>query len=54
MSLLVFVIHCQFGGRPLMTAVLQEILQYIAKSPDVWFAPTRIGQLGAGRQCRRA
>jgi hypothetical protein len=21
-----------------MTAVLQEILQYIAKSPDVWFA----------------
>jgi peptidoglycan/xylan/chitin deacetylase (PgdA/CDA1 family) len=38
MSLLVLVIHCQFGGRPLMTAVLQEILQYIAKSPDVWFA----------------
>ena len=32
------VIHSQFGGRPLMTAVLQEILQYIAKSPDVWFA----------------
>jgi allantoinase len=38
MSLLVLVIHCQFGGRPLMTAVLQEILQYFAKSPDVWFA----------------
>ena len=38
MSLLVLVIHCQFGGRPLMTAVLQDILQYIAKSPDVWFA----------------
>ncbi len=38
MSLLVLVIHCQFGGRPLMTAVLQEILQYIGKSPDVWFA----------------
>jgi allantoinase len=38
MALLVLVIHAQFGGRPLMTAVLQEILKYIAKSPDVWFA----------------
>jgi peptidoglycan/xylan/chitin deacetylase (PgdA/CDA1 family) len=38
MSLMVFVIHCQFGGRPLMTAVLQEVLTYIARSPDVWFA----------------
>jgi peptidoglycan/xylan/chitin deacetylase (PgdA/CDA1 family) len=38
MALLVLVIHCQFGGRPLMTAVVQEILRYIAKSPDVWFA----------------
>ncbi|MGA8077447.1 MAG: polysaccharide deacetylase family protein [Xanthobacteraceae bacterium] len=38
MSLLVLVIHCQFGGRPLMTAVVQEILKYIGKSPDVWFA----------------
>jgi allantoinase len=38
MSLLVLVIHCQFGGRPLITSVLQEILRYIAKSPDAWFA----------------
>lgn len=38
MSLLVLVIHCQFGGRPLMTAVVREILEYIRKSPDVWFA----------------
>ena len=38
MSLLVMVIHCQFGGRPLMTSVVQEILAYFAKSPDVWFA----------------
>lgn len=38
MSLLVMVIHAQFGGRPLMTAVVQEILKYIGKSPDVWFA----------------
>jgi allantoinase len=34
----VLVIHAQFGGRPLMTAMLQEILKYIGKSPDVWFA----------------
>jgi allantoinase len=38
MGLVVFVVHCQFGGRPLITAVLQEILTYIAGFPDVWFA----------------
>ena len=38
MSLLVLVIHCQFGGRPLITAVLDEILRYIGKSRQVWFA----------------
>jgi peptidoglycan-N-acetylglucosamine deacetylase len=38
MSLLVLVIHCQFGGRPLITAVLDEILRYIGKSKQVWFA----------------
>jgi allantoinase len=38
LGLLVFVIHCQFGGRPLITAVLQDVLKYIAKSRDVWFA----------------
>jgi allantoinase len=31
------VIHCQFGGRPLITAVLMELLQYMAKTRDVWF-----------------
>ena len=38
MGLMVLVIHCQFGGRPLITAVLQEILKYIGQFPDVWFA----------------
>src|SRR5262245_14608354 len=38
MSLLVLVIHCQFGGRPLITAVLDEILRYIGRSKQVWFA----------------
>ena len=37
-AMLVLVIHCQFGGRPLITAVMQEVLKYIAKSRDVWFA----------------
>jgi allantoinase len=37
-AMLVLVIHCQFGGRPMITAVLQEVLKYIAKSRDVWFA----------------
>jgi peptidoglycan-N-acetylglucosamine deacetylase len=36
MGLHVLVLHCQFGGRPLMTAVIQELLRYLAKSPDAW------------------
>src|SRR5262249_3351133 len=32
-GLLVLVIHCQFGGRPLITPVLQETLQYIPQFP---------------------
>jgi hypothetical protein len=31
------VIHCQFGGRPLITAVLTELLKYMARSRDCWF-----------------
>jgi peptidoglycan/xylan/chitin deacetylase (PgdA/CDA1 family) len=38
MSLLVLVIHCQFGGRPLITSVLQELLRKMQKSSGVWFA----------------
>ncbi len=36
-ALQTLVIHCQFGGRPLITAVLTELLQYMAKSRDCWF-----------------
>jgi len=32
------VIHCQFGGRPLITSVLQELLEKMKKAPGVWFA----------------
>ena len=31
------VIHTQFGGRPLITAVLTELLKYMQKSRDAWF-----------------
>jgi allantoinase len=38
MGLLVIVMHCQFGGRPLITSALQEILKYLATSPACWIA----------------
>jgi peptidoglycan/xylan/chitin deacetylase (PgdA/CDA1 family) len=38
MGLLVLVMHCQFGGRPLITAVMQELLTKMKKTPGVWFA----------------
>ncbi|MGE0036127.1 MAG: polysaccharide deacetylase family protein [Xanthobacteraceae bacterium] len=34
-------IHSQFGGRPLMIAVFNELLDYFASFPDVWFASHR-------------
>ena len=34
-------IHCQFGGRPLMIAAFNELLDYFASFPDVWFASHR-------------
>jgi allantoinase len=38
MSLLVLVIHCQFGGRPLIAAVIDELLRKFAQSRNIWFA----------------
>jgi peptidoglycan/xylan/chitin deacetylase (PgdA/CDA1 family) len=38
MSMLTLVIHCQFGGRPLVTSALRQLLKYLQRSPDVWFA----------------
>lgn len=38
MSMLTMVIHCQFGGRPLVTSALRNLLKYFQSSPDVWFA----------------
>lgn len=38
-------IHCHFGGRPLMAAMLHEILGYFSQFSDVWFA--RHGELAS-------
>jgi peptidoglycan/xylan/chitin deacetylase (PgdA/CDA1 family) len=38
LGLIVLVIHCQFGGRPLITAVIDRLLRDIARSGEVWFA----------------
>jgi peptidoglycan/xylan/chitin deacetylase (PgdA/CDA1 family) len=38
MSMLVLTLHCQFAGRPLFTAMLDEVIQYFRQQPDVWFA----------------
>jgi peptidoglycan/xylan/chitin deacetylase (PgdA/CDA1 family) len=38
MSLLVLTLHCQFAGRPMFTAVLDEVLTYFQQQPNVWFA----------------
>lgn len=35
-SFLAIALHCQFGGRPMMVAALDEILKYFKSFPDVW------------------
>ncbi|VCU71952.1 Peptidoglycan deacetylase [Pigmentiphaga humi] len=44
MSMLVLTLHCHFGGRPMVTAVFDQIVEYIAGHPDVWFC--RLEELG--------
>jgi hypothetical protein len=41
LSLLVMTVHCHFGGRPLMSAMLDKLLRYFAQFPGVWFARHR-------------
>lgn len=38
MSMLPIAVHCHWGGRPLMAAMIQKLLAYYSKFPDVWFA----------------
>jgi peptidoglycan/xylan/chitin deacetylase (PgdA/CDA1 family) len=37
-SLLNLTVHAHFGGRPLMSAMLYELLRYMKGVADVWFA----------------
>jgi peptidoglycan/xylan/chitin deacetylase (PgdA/CDA1 family) len=37
-SLINLTVHAHFGGRPMMAAMLDELLRYMRGFPDVWFA----------------
>jgi peptidoglycan/xylan/chitin deacetylase (PgdA/CDA1 family) len=37
-SLINLTVHTHFGGRPMMSAMLHELLRYMKGFPDVWFA----------------
>ena len=37
-SMLNLTVHAHFGGRPMMSAMLREILRYVKGFPGVWFA----------------
>jgi peptidoglycan/xylan/chitin deacetylase (PgdA/CDA1 family) len=37
-SFLAMSMHCHFGGRPMVTAVMDKLLKYMKQHPDVWFA----------------
>jgi peptidoglycan/xylan/chitin deacetylase (PgdA/CDA1 family) len=38
MSMINLTVHTHFGGRPLMSAMLAEVLRYMKGFPGVWFA----------------
>jgi peptidoglycan/xylan/chitin deacetylase (PgdA/CDA1 family) len=37
-SIINLTVHTHFGGRPLMSAMLYDLLRYMRGFPDVWFA----------------
>lgn len=44
MSLLAMTLHCQYGGRPMVIGVFDQIMKHISQFPDVWMA--RHSELG--------
>lgn len=45
MSLMGLTLHCQFGGRPMVIAAFEQIMEYITSHPDVWLVSHReLGQ----------
>ena len=52
-SIITFVMHCHWGGRPPMVAVFREVLQFMDQFPDVWFTSHGeiarwVNELGSG------
>lgn len=44
LSMLAMTLHCQFGGRPMVISVFDQIMRHISQYDDVWFA--RHSELG--------
>lgn len=44
MSLLALTLHCQYGGRPMVISVFDQVMRHIAQHDGVWFA--RHSELG--------
>jgi peptidoglycan/xylan/chitin deacetylase (PgdA/CDA1 family) len=38
LALMGLTLHCHFGGRPMITSMFEQIIRYLQKSSDVWFA----------------
>ena len=51
-SLVNLTVHAHFGGRPLMSAMLHELLRYMKGFPDVWFVRHDEIARWALEQCR--
>ena len=51
-SLMNLTVHAHFGGRPLMSAMLHELLRYMKGFSDVWFARHDEIARWALEQCR--
>jgi allantoinase len=37
-AFMVLAMHCHFGGRPMISAVMDKVFKHVLKHPDVWIA----------------
>jgi allantoinase len=37
-AFMVLAMHCHFGGRPMISAVMDKVFKHVLKHPDVWVA----------------
>jgi hypothetical protein len=35
---MVLSMHCHFGGRPMISAVMDKVFKHVLRHPDVWLA----------------